>query len=237
MRESTKTALAVVVVIALAVAFWMLLLAPKKDKAGELSERTEALSGEVAAEQQKASIAKAAKAAFPHNYRELVLLGKAVPAEAATPSLMVQLGGAGAAAHTNFQAIIQKGEEGETSAVAGEGATGLTPIGSTTGPAGFLSMPYTLEFEGGFFQLAGFIHRLDSLVQTKGATVDAEGRLITVDGFNLTPVTDVPGESGQEASGRLKANLTVSTYVTPPDQGLTAGATPAGPASTTPDLP
>ena len=98
MKESSKTVLAVLCVVALALVFWLALLAPKRDKAGELSERSDALSAEVATEQAKASEAVAAKEEFPSLYRQLVLLGKAVPAEAATPSLLVQLNGVGARA-------------------------------------------------------------------------------------------------------------------------------------------
>src|SRR2546429_4578815 len=45
-------------------------------------------------------------------------------------------------------------------------------------------------------------------------------RLATIDGFSLQP----------SSSGGLTANLAITTYVTPASQGLTAGATPAGPA-------
>ncbi len=88
-------------------------------------------------------------------------------------------------------------------------------------------MPYSLEFEGGFFEVADFIQALDRAVKTKNGEVDARGRLVTIDGFEL-----VPAENGQAgASETLTAHFTVSTYVTPPGQGLTAGATSSGPAT------
>jgi hypothetical protein len=86
-------------------------------------------------------------------------------------------------------------------------------------------MPYSLEFEGGFFDVANFIHRLDGLVKTKDDAVVAHGRLVTVDGFELAP------GGGEGSSDQLAAHLSVSTYVTPPGQGLTAGATASGPAT------
>lgn len=241
MAQSTKTALAVAVVIALAGAFWLLLLAPKREQASELSEQVATLQSEVASESQRALAAAAAKREFPRDYHQLVLLGKAVPADAATPSLLVQLNGVGEEAETTFLSIQQGGGsgggEGESTSAPSIGSTptevaaSLSPLGASAGPAGLSAMPYTLSFEGGFFDIADFIGGLDGLVTTKDGHVDAEGRLITIDGFNLTP-------SGEEGDGALNASFNVTAYVTPPGQGLTAGASPAGPGTaTTPNLP
>lgn len=231
--QSTKTALAILVVIGLAVAFWMLLLAPKREKATELGERTEQLSAEVSTEQARAAAALAAKENFPRNYQQLVLLGKAVPVEAATPSLLVQLSGVSARSETSFQSITTGGESGgggesPGSTEATESAASLLPLGASIGAAGLGAMPYSLDFEGGFFDIADFIEGIDSLVETKDGAVDAKGRLITIDGFNLAP----SGEEGS-SSDLLRANFSVTTYVTPPGQGLTAGATPEGPPTAT----
>jgi hypothetical protein len=161
-----------------------------------------------------------------------------VPAEAATPSLLIQLNGLSNRARTSFQSISLGSGSGEaaTSETTTEGSssTELLPLGASAGPSGFAAMPYTLAFEGGFFDITKFIHSLDNLVKTESnGKVDAHGRLVTIDSFSLTPVGS-EGKGG--ASGQLAANFAVSTYVTPPGQGLTAGATAAGPAETTPDV-
>ncbi len=237
MNQSTKTALAIVAVVALAGAFWLLLLGPKREKASELAKQTSALRSEVAAEQQRVAAAVVAKRKFPRYYAELVLLGKAVPAEAATPSLLVQLNGISRKADTSFQSIAAGGgaeEEtaavptGEVTASTGE-TTALPPIGSTLGPAGLGALPYGLQFNGDFFDVADFIEGLDALVTTKDGIIDAEGRMVTIDSFSLEPL-----EEEDSPPEELAANFSVNTYVTPPGQGLTAGATPSGPATTTP---
>ena len=46
-------------------------------------------------------------------------------------------------------------------------------------------MPYTLTFNGSFFQIADFIKGLDSLVKTTNEEVAVDGRLITINGFSL----------------------------------------------------
>jgi len=238
MTEQTKIALVVVAMVVLAGAFWLFLLSPKRDKAGELSTQITALTGEVSAARQQAATALAAKRNFASDYHQLVELGAAVPGEAATPSLLVQLSGLSDRARTSFQSIAlgsgSGGEAATTETTTEGGSTELLPLGASAGPSGFAAMPYTLAFEGGFFDITKFIHSLDSLVKTKAnGKVDAHGRLVTIDSFSLTPV----GSEGQGgASGQLAANLAVSTYVTPPGQGLTAGASAAGPAETTPDV-
>jgi hypothetical protein len=68
---------------------------------------------------------------------------------------------------------------------------------------------------------------VDRLVSSQSNRVVVEGRLSTVDGFSLT---------ADESKGfpHLSASFAVTTYVTPPGQGLTAGATPSAPAATIP---
>jgi Tfp pilus assembly protein PilO len=241
MKESSKTVLSVLFVVVLALAFWLLLLSPKRDKASELSERSDALSAEVAGEQAKATEAVAAKEAFPSLYRQLVLLGKAVPGEAATPSLLVQLKGVGDRTDTSFLSITLGseggGSESESEAVSPEEAGSLLPLGSSTTASGLPTLPYTLEFDGGFFAIADFLHGLDSLVQTKNGEVDAKGRLVTIDKMVLAPPTGADGKSVEGSEGQLSAIFQVTTYVAPTGQGLTAGASPEGPSTETEATP
>jgi predicted lysophospholipase L1 biosynthesis ABC-type transport system permease subunit len=93
-------------------------------------------------------------------------------------------------------------------------------------------MSYDLTFNGQFFQIADFMQRVDGLVHMHGSRFDVHGRLLTVNGFTLEPADD-PGSLGNPV---LKANLNVTTYVTPADQGLTGGATPSAPSSGAPTL-
>jgi hypothetical protein len=119
---------------------------------------------------------------------------------------------------------VPPGEETASSAGAAaptEAAAASLPIGATVGPAGLPVMPYTLDFQGDFFKVADFMRGLDSLVSLRGGKVRAGGRLLTVDGFVLS--RDV-----QKGFPSLLATLAVTTYLTPPEQGLTGGAGPGG---------
>jgi Tfp pilus assembly protein PilO len=117
------------------------------------------------------------------------------------------------------------------SATATEASVATLPIGAAAGPAGLPVMPYDMTFTGSFFQIADFMQRLDGLVHVRKGTADVRGRLLTVNSFTLGPAGD-----GSTSGGTLTADLSVTTFLTPPDQGTTAGATPSGPAAATPAL-
>jgi Tfp pilus assembly protein PilO len=227
--ETGRVIIGVAVIVVMAAAFYLVLLQPKREKSSELSKQESAIATEVAAAQASAATAEAAKKAFPEDYRQLVQLGKAVPAESETPSLLVQLNGLSEGVNTSFKSIALNAESAPGEVIEASEGSALPPLGAAAGPSGLLAMPYTLEFEGGFFDLARFLRKLDAQVVTEEGKVSAKGRLVMVDGFNLAPLSD----GTESATGStLTANLSVNTYVSPPGQGVTAGATAAGPAET-----
>jgi Tfp pilus assembly protein PilO len=121
------------------------------------------------------------------------------------------------------------------STTATETSAAMLPLGAAIGPAGLPVMPYQLTFTGGYFQISKFLRSVDSLVHTRHGGVTVSGRLVTVNSFDLTPEqsTSTTGAATASAS-KLEAQLSVTTYVSPADQGLTGGATPTGPAPVTP---
>jgi Tfp pilus assembly protein PilO len=240
-QETKKTTNAVIVamliVAAVATAFWIVALSPKRDEAAKLEGKIETLKGSLAQHQAEAATALEARRVFPQEYQRLVVLGKAVPGDDDTASLLVQVNRLADRDHVRFQNLELtpgNGSEGETASVAApagtepisptEASAALLPLGATIGPAGLGVMPYTLKFEGTFFQIADFIKGLDALVKTHNEDVAVDGRLITVDGFSLQPSQDA-------GFPVLEATFAVTTFLTPPSQGLTAGASPTGPES------
>lgn len=237
---------AMLVVAALAVAFWMLALSPKREEAAELGDQVEQVEASLAAHRAEVAEAEEAREQFSSDYQKLVVLGKAVPGDDDTASLLVQMTGISADAGVSFRNIklnsaAGSGEEAPAPAPASSGtpvsateaSASLLPLGASIGPAGLAVMPYTLTFDGSFFEIADFINGIDSLVKTKQGEVVVDGRLVTVDGFSLVAGSD----AGFPA---LQASFSVTTYLTPPSQGITGGATPstlgaetATPAATT----
>lgn len=237
MKGNNKLVFAILALVVLAGAFWMLLISPKREEASKLGERVETLEASLSQHQAEAETAEAARREFPANYSQLVVLGKAVPADAETSSLLVQIQRISERSHVRFEEISLASEGGEATSTsapeASEGgelasptevAASTVPLGASIGPAGLSVMPYTLNFSGSFFEVANFIHGLDNLVKTTNAKVSVDGRLITVNSFELS--------ESEKGFPRLEASFSVTTYLTPPDQGLTGGATPEGPAPT-----
>ncbi len=228
MKSSNRVIISILAVAAIAIAFWMLALSPKRKEADELSSQAGQLQASLAAAQAQVTEALAAKREFPSDYRQLVVLGKAAPAGEETASLLVELSHIARDSGVKFESILLSGDGGEEAAPAAstapptEVAASLMPLGASIGPAGLAVMPYSLKFSGNFFDVADFIKGIDSLVGTNGTAVTVDGRLVTLDGFALN--------SAASGFPRLNATFVVTTFVTPPNQGLTAGATPTEPA-------
>jgi Tfp pilus assembly protein PilO len=238
MSSTNGLIVAVVAVAILAAAFWMLALSPKREEAKKLGTTVENLETELAANRAEANDAAEAREGFPVDYRQLVTLGKAVPGDDDTASLLVQFNRVAKRSKVKFGTFLLQSEGGtaeaapvapsteETVAVSPTEASASTmPLGATIGAAGLGVMPYSLEFEGDFFRLANFISGLDSMVKTRTTALAVDGRLVTIDGFTLKPAAD--------GFPKLEATVAVTTYLTPPEVGVTAGATPTGPAPTT----
>lgn len=249
MKSSNRLIASILVVAALAIGFWVLLLGPKREEASELSSEAGQLQVALSEAQAKAVEAEAARQEFPTDYRQLVVLGQAVPADDETSSLLVELNTIAEKARVKFDSIQMESSGGVAAAPPApapapapaptgspsgavpasstipptEAAASLLPLGASIGTAGLGVMPYGLTFHGNFFQIANFIKGIDSMVHT-GKQIGVDGRLVTLNGFALT--------TEPESSG-LKATFSVTAYVTPPTQGLTAGATPAAPAPVT----
>jgi len=117
-----------------------------------------------------------------------------------------------------------------------EAQAAALPIGAVVGPASLPVMPYDLSFSGGFFEIADFLELIDGLVRLDRKGVGVNGRLLTVDGFSLEPLDSEPSRGGADRDPSLGVSLSVTTYLTPAEEGLVAGATPSAPPapSTTP---
>jgi Tfp pilus assembly protein PilO len=256
MKSSARPIIAILLVVAAAVAFWTLALSPKRSEAEKLDARIEALNTSVTAARGELAQATAARHTFPTAYHQLVELGQAVPATDETPSLLVELEHLADTSGVAFEAITLEGE-GEavapaatseaTSTTTEEGSSigtpaaevipateveaSLLPLGASIGTAGLAVMPYSLSFSGNFFGIAKFIGKVDDLVESGKAKMLVDGRLLTINGFSLTAGGNEEGESGGGGEDtRLQATFSVTTYLTPPGQGITAGATPSAPA-------
>jgi len=235
MSTDNRTLLLVIPVIAALVAFWFLVISPKQDEAKKLESEVASLQSAVQEQEAAVVAGMEARTQFPGDYHRLVVMGKAVPVDDDTASFLVQVNEIAGSSGVSFRAI--KASQGGSDAVAAappttpapatESAVALLPIGATVGSAGLPTLPYELTFRGTYFQVADFMAGVDRLVKTRQKNIAADGRLVTIDGFTLTADETSPYPV-------LKATMSVTTYVTPSNQGLTAGASPAGPSAVAP---
>ncbi len=240
MTSSNRTIVAALGLAAIAIAFWALMLNPKRDEASKLDAQAAQLKTSLAQHEAEIAEAEAAKREFPTDYQHLVVVGKAVPGDDETASLLVQMNHIADHAGGTFRDIKLNASGGEETApppAAGEAepasptevAASLLPLGAAIGPAGLAVMPYEVTLSGNFFQIADFIKGIDSLVDTKNSHVSVDGRLVTIDGFSL--------EASPEAGfPLLQASFALTTYLTPPGESAAAGAAPeaAAPSEATP---
>jgi Tfp pilus assembly protein PilO len=251
MASTTRLVVSIIVIAGLAIAFWVLALSPKKKEADKLDAQVQTLQASLSQAQGELATATAARKRFPADYQQVVLLGKAVPSGDDTSSLLVELSKIAEKSRVTFDGIALGSSAAATSTTTAapvttpvpaapaaggstavpasstvpptEAAAALLPIGATVGTAGLGVLPYDLSFSGNFFHMADFIKGIDDLVATDPARVAVDGRLITIDGFALSGDSNVGFPT-------LKASFMVTAYLTPPGQGLTAGATPSAPA-------
>ena len=289
-----KIMIAIVPVLVI-VAYWFLLLGPKRQDAKSASDALTVQQERLDTARTKADAASGAKAKFQTTYAQVVRLGKAIPTEVDMPSLLVQLDKAAEGTHIRFTKIktgartsgaaaaaattgttttpapaagSESGTNGSPVAAGGQTAQSApggaveaannaqqtsnqassaaensgvnpsdtqtsTPAGApdTSGqtgasPTGLDTVPLELEFDGDFFNLAGFFHDVKRFVSVASTNVTVSGRLITIEGVRWS--------SDEELFPKIKAEITATIYLAPKTQGATAGATPTGPPTTPP---
>jgi len=121
-------------------------------------------------------------------------------------------GAANQASNTGTLNGAQPAAAGGTTGATGAGAPGLESIG----------LDFT--FQGTFFNLADFFHRMKRFVRVVNDDIVVRGRLMTIDNFKWT--------AEPQAWPFLKAEVHASVYLAPKAQGVGAGATPQGPGAT-----
>ena len=246
MTARDRTVLIVVGLVALLGGFWFLAISPKRKEASDVAAQVASAQTRLDTAQASAASADAARKQYSTDYATVARLGKAVPVDDDMPSLVYQLshtakvnhvdfraikltstGGAAPAAPTGAAAAVASAN-GNTSATSATPAATVAPAlppGATVGTAGFPTMPFSFDFTGSFFNMQRFLKAIDGLTAVQGKNINVKGRLLTVDGVGL--------KAGPKGFPDVDATVAVTAYLLPADEGLTAGATPATPATGT----
>ena len=160
-------------------------------------EHANAIAAEIAVSRARV----AAAGDFAKSYRpealdsaDLFRLAKAMPSSVGMPGLLLQLGRVAADAGVTLDAVAPR---------------------EVVRRRGYRTVPIDLTARGSFYAVSDFLLRLRSAVRVRGANLDVNGRLFTVERLTLA----------QSARGRdLSAALTVSAFAF---DGTSVPATPS----------
>lgn len=216
-----RVLLGLIVLVGAAIAFWMLALSPKREEAAALSEQIAAKQVELDAARQQVATYELARQAYPVNYATVARLGKAVPADDDVRSLVVQLDAAAKRSNVDFE-LIDVGKGAVASGSADAPATDVIP-GASLNAAGFTTLPMSFAFRGSYFELSTLFTRLERFVTVSNRRIGVSGRLLLLHSISLVPDT--------EGFPRMRAQINAASYLVPPAQGLTAGATAQAPGA------
>jgi hypothetical protein len=138
------------------------------------------------------------------------------PAAATAPAAPAATGGANPSGASSGASSSGASSSGGTSATpaasastppapATQAAAATLPPGATVGSAGFPTMPFSFVFSGTFFDMERFLGDVQKFVRVDGKEVDANGRLLSVDGFSLV--------AGPGGFPNVKANVVATAYL------------------------
>ncbi len=232
------------VALGLLAAGWLLVVSPERDKAAQLQSQVSGAKSQLATAQGQLAEAQSDEAQYSTAYASIVRLGQAVPADEQVPSLVYELDQASNGKDVEFNSITST-SAGASSSSAPAAAASTAGAATAAASTGFTQMPFTFIFEGTFVDLYHLLNQVQGFtVQTASGTVHVSGRLLTIQGANLelpsTGAEELKNSKNASAStsavakqaekAKLKGTITATAYVLPAGQGLTGGATPAGPA-------
>jgi hypothetical protein len=181
LRPRDRIALAVVLVLALVGAYYVLILTPERHKASSLGT---AIAGErqaLTTAEANYAVGRAAQASIKADAPEWAALRKAVPNTSDIPALLRVLERNASAVHVKMQAITLSGAGGTAAPTPTP-----TPTPSTGGATGATSVPLQLTFAGGYKALHNLVRRLDGLVVVSGGKVHATGPLLSISDVSLS---------------------------------------------------
>jgi hypothetical protein len=224
-----------IAVLAVLAGGWLLLVSPERQKAAQAQTQIESARQQLQTAQAEAASERSAEARYASAYVSVVRLGKAVPPLQEVPSLVYELDQASNQRSIEFNSITSSASPASSASAAAAGASATL--------AAFTQMPFTFVFKGSFFGLAHLLGQIDGFARTTSAGggaataaastpsgVQVSGRLLTIQGINLAIESKSGSSPSSAGSGELSATITATAYVLPASQGLTAGATPTGPA-------
>jgi Tfp pilus assembly protein PilO len=200
-----KNGLVVVVgvcgVLALALG-WVVLLGPKQKTIADLRQQTAAVRQQISDDLARAATARSATGAPAIKTADIYKLETAMPSIVDMPDLLLELD--------------------QTAKAAGVSLQSITPSALTDSGTGYSIEHIIMSVDGNFYTVTDLLYRLRNFVYVRSGTLQANGRIFSVDNLTLSPNGKV-----------ITAQITLDTYVygsaaAPPAPGI-----PVAPTGTT----
>jgi len=222
--------------IAVLAAAWFVMLKPKREEATRLAEQVSAAEGRRDAAQSRLGGAQAARGNYREAYASLARLGKAVPADDDTASVLYQLSRTSRRVALDLESLnVQAGPATPAAAAPSGGSAAATaPPGTSPGPGGLLQLPFKLTLEGEFGDMRELLDRVGRYTRVfrdEQGRVRVRGRLLTLDGVSIAP------SEGGLLSLRMLANAYVAPAPRRPTDTPAAGTPGSQSASTATSTP
>jgi hypothetical protein len=199
LRRRDRIVLAVVAVLAVLGAFYLVALKPERQQASALQAQITTQQQALTAAQQSYNVGRAARASLKTDGPEWAALKLAVPQQSDIPALLRTLEKNAKSVHVSMQAISLSGASGSTPAAPAPApapaTTGAAPTaGAAAAAPAATPVPIQLTFAGGYVALNKLVRKLTGLVALSGGKVHAAGPLLSINSVALTGTKSLTGQ-------------------------------------------
>lgn len=194
------TAVIIVVVI---VAWWFLFFNPVRKDISSLNDQISAAQSRQTSAQTTLKRLKGYQKTSPQTEADLLRYNKMMPSQTGVPGIIIEL--------------QRTAEDNQLTFV------GITP-GAVSAGNPFSVQSITLSFTGGFYAFQDFLAAVEQYVQYQNDEFLVTGRLLSVTGMSLAPVSS---DTGSSSSTDLTIGLNINAY-------LWSGVSPSGASTGTP---
>lgn len=177
-------------VVVLVVAWYFLIIGPKRDEISRVDSELQAEKQKYDADAVKVKRLDEERASAKQTSGEMLKLNKLIPADSQVPSVIVELQQSANEAGIDFMKIEP-----------GDGVPGRN--------GGNTVIPMELKFEGRFFDVNDFIYRVENYARMEGNDVNVSGRLISVVALKME-------EPDIGAFPEVLATLQINAFMTSP---------------------
>lgn len=192
-------------VVVLLVAWYFLIIGPKRDKLAETEKQLEQEQKTYEDNSAKIKRITEEKNAAQQTEGEIMKLDKLIPADAQVPSLIIELQQSAQEAGIEFMKI--------------------EPAEAVAGADGNTIIPFEMKFQGDFFDVNDFLYRVENYARMEGNDVNVSGRLLSV----VEIILDEPDR--EPKFPQVMATLTVNAFMTGPPPAKPKAGESSGDAS------